>query len=446
MRTSISLFFDAVVAALCCAAAALCVYYFRLDFYQTLSRQNEEPVGIITYKYKAVQRRFVDRLLWDRLQRESPVYNGDFIRTEDLSEATVFFSGGGIVDLAENSLIQIFARDSAPQLQVSEGGVSVNARNSDFVISSGGNTVTVDSGAVVSTRTNPGGTLGLWVNEGRAVVSTAEGVHEAQAGSALSLNQDGNVDSAPLTAVLSPRPGARLISRRQSGLSVEFAFKPVNYNNAELTRLEISASRDFEEKILSRELEAHRLVVELPPGLWWWRAYPVKGPQDKAPASAAAGKLAVLYVSPPTLYAPADGQVFVFRANHPPVRYRWSEASDAHAAQYYLLEVADNPDFRQPELRTQIRGSSALSSQAGPGRWYWRVTPGFPAEYEGQPEASEVFSFVMEQRDEFPAPSLTAPAEGSLISIARNREDLWFSWKSSAELESYTLRISENRD
>jgi hypothetical protein len=439
--TKFSIFCDSLVILLWCAGAALCIHYFRLDFYKTLSRQNEYPVGTVTYKYKAVQRRFVNRLLWDRLQRESPVYNGDFIRTEDLSEATVTFTGGGIVDLAENSLIQIFAQQSVPRLEVSSGGVSVNAQESDFVVSSGGNTVKVDFGGVVSTRTSSEGKMDLWVSEGRATVSTQEGVHEANAGSAISLSGDGSVESVPMTAVLSPRPNARFISRTQAGVSVEFVFNPVAYAG-EHTRLEISSSRNFEEKILSRNLQNNKTTVSLPPGAWWWRAYPAKPDQNEPPASAAAGKLTVLYVQPPELLAPENGRVFIFRKDYPAIRYRWSEG----AAPSYFLEAADNPGMENPVFQVRLKGLSALNSQLGPGRWYWRITPEFSAEYEGSVEPAPVSSFVIEQREEFPAPALIAPTAGSVLSIARNREDTWFSWKSPVEMESYTLKISKNQD
>ncbi|MDR1627099.1 MAG: hypothetical protein LBT33_11230 [Spirochaetia bacterium] len=433
------------MALLCCAAAALCVHYFRLDFYQTLSRQNEQPVGTITYKYKAVQRRFVDRLLWDRLQRESHVYDGDFIRTEDLSEATVSFFGGGIVDLAGNSLIQIFAQQSVPRLDVSSGGVSVNARNSDFVVSSGGTTVKVESGGVVSTRAGSGGKMDLWVSEGRASVSTREGVREAGAGSAISLGESGNVESLPMTAVLSPLPNARLVSRGESGVSVGFVFNPINYAG-EHTRLEISASRNFEEKILAGDLADNRTTVNLKPGIWWWRAYPARRGQGEVPASAASGKLTVIHAPPPALLTPADGQVFVFRTGAPAIHYRWSGDSAGGAAQSYLLEASDNPAMENPVFQARLKASSALNSQLGPGRWYWRVSHDFPAEYEGSAAPSSVFSFVIEQRGEFPAPSLIAPAAESTLSIARKRGDAWFSWKSAAGMESYTLRVSANRD
>ncbi|MDR3201345.1 MAG: hypothetical protein LBT68_07780, partial [Spirochaetales bacterium] len=273
----------------------------------------------------------------------------------------------------------------------------------------GENTVTVDSGGVVNTRTDTEGNMGLWVAEGRAAVSTKDGVREAAAGTALSLTQDGEEEGLPMTALLSPRPAARLISREASGLSVEFVFQPVNYDG-QFTRLEISASRNFENIEMARSLEDHRTVVSLPPGIWWWRAYPARPGQEEVPASAAAGKLTIVYALPPVLLTPADGQVFPFKPEYPTVRFRWNEGSEENAASYYLLEVADNPALENPRLNTLVRGSSAQYSQLEPGLWYWRITPGFPAGYEGSPSASPVFSFTIERSDVLPSPSPMTPA------------------------------------
>jgi hypothetical protein len=71
---------------LICLAGALCfLWLFQNDLNRTLTRMNEQAVGTVTYKYRAAERRFSDRVLWSRVQRESPVYNGDYIRTADLS-------------------------------------------------------------------------------------------------------------------------------------------------------------------------------------------------------------------------------------------------------------------------------------------------------------------------------------------------------------------------
>jgi hypothetical protein len=87
---------------------------------------NAAPVGYITYKHQAVQRRFGDRVLWQRLSRGTPVYGEDLIRTAELSEATIYLDTGPGIELAENTLIQIRIENGKTTLHLNEGGVALN--------------------------------------------------------------------------------------------------------------------------------------------------------------------------------------------------------------------------------------------------------------------------------------------------------------------------------
>ncbi len=81
-----------------------CATYSFYTFWQSLNKsliKNEKPIATITFKYKTAQRKFADDLIWDRLQQSSPVYEGDTIRTAPLSEATIHFADGNIMNLQE---------------------------------------------------------------------------------------------------------------------------------------------------------------------------------------------------------------------------------------------------------------------------------------------------------------------------------------------------------
>ena len=80
-------FWDGFTIVFCLAGAAMCLWFFWYEMNRTITRQNETSIGTIIWKYKAAQRRFANRVLWNRIRRDSPVYSGDFIRTETLSEA-----------------------------------------------------------------------------------------------------------------------------------------------------------------------------------------------------------------------------------------------------------------------------------------------------------------------------------------------------------------------
>lgn len=66
------------------------------------SKLNEQPIATITLKYKTAQRKFMDRVDWNRLRQDSPVYNGDTIHTATLSEANIWFNDENVIEMIEN--------------------------------------------------------------------------------------------------------------------------------------------------------------------------------------------------------------------------------------------------------------------------------------------------------------------------------------------------------
>lgn len=103
-------FADVLIFVLCSlgAAAALGLYY--KDINSLSLKNNETAVAKIYFKKNVVQRKFIDNDIWERVNQESPIYNGDKIRTAQDSEIHAQFEKTGTkIQLKENSLIQIFS-------------------------------------------------------------------------------------------------------------------------------------------------------------------------------------------------------------------------------------------------------------------------------------------------------------------------------------------------
>jgi hypothetical protein len=399
---------DLLVVLLCAAGAFFFLHAFYRDLTGTLSRQNESPIGTITFKRRTAQRRFADRLFWNYLQRESPVYDGDFIRTADLSEALITFAGGAAaIDMGENSLIQIFAaspnEDAAVRIEGS-GELILRTGEKGIILASGETTVSVEAGSVVSAAiggpafsgdtalpdASPGAgeaDLSLRVHEGRAVLAGAE-QQQAEAGEILLAGGSKALAEEARAALLSPGPNAFVVQKERE--PVRFRWNRINYGNGGLTRLEISGSRDFSRIIYSRDHPGTGADVEIPGGLWWWRVYPVRGAEEAAEGraeNAETGKFTLVAAVPPVLISPREGQVL----RTADVSFRWAEQEGVSA---YLLEAADNPDMNNPAFTIRTGIPQAALSLPGPGRWYWRLSPLYPGDSAGTPGAG---SFVLEE-------------------------------------------------
>jgi hypothetical protein len=447
---------DFIISILCLGGAFFCLRFFWADFNQTLSRQNAAPVGSISWKYKAAQRRFTDRVLWDRLQRESPIYNGNYIRTAEFSEATVTFAGGIVVDLAENSLIQIFRENAVPRIDLTEGGISVDTEASRggaaLTLNAGGRTIQTGEGAVFDTRVDGDGNFSLRLSEGSASFVQNGETLDLSAGQALIQNAEGRALDIPQTVMLSPKPVARLLHSADS-MPVAFYWNAQNFGEGDSARIEIAQDRGF--RRIVHVLDGGRgtdVSVDLTNGSYFWRAYPEGGAEEDTAARlalASTGKLTILSLPVPRPLAPEEGREYRYRSKTPQIRFEWTSSPEVS---FYMLEAADNPGMANPALQVLARGGSGSSvslahSGLGEGRWFWRVSPVFNDEYQGTIAPSAPASFVVAHSGSLEAPALLTPRPETMVNIASaDRQDLYFSWQSQAEADSYTLLISASAD
>ena len=139
---------DISVVALCLLIIFICSFLFVRNLNRTFSRNDKTPVATVQYKYKSVQRKFIDRAVWDRPQQNSPVYNGDTIRTSPEAEATLYFIDRNVVELGSNTMIQVFVNNEESRIDLTDGLVSVETSDSsNMLISSENTTAKVSKGS-----------------------------------------------------------------------------------------------------------------------------------------------------------------------------------------------------------------------------------------------------------------------------------------------------------
>ncbi|MDR2072514.1 MAG: hypothetical protein LBP60_03670, partial [Spirochaetaceae bacterium] len=432
-----------MIYGLCIIGILFFLNLFRIDLFSTLTRQTEQPIGTITFKYKAAQRRFADRVLWDRLKKESPVYNGDLIRTAELSEASISFAGGGaVIDLAENSLIEL--RENGARIDISQGGLSVSTADSALVLVSGDQMISVETGGVVKAGVEDGGLM-LRVMEGTASYADSATLSSTlsatlSAGETLALDGAGPrlVREA---AALYPRPQARFLNPNPGTFTVPFRWNRSGPDPAELTRLEVAEDRSFARIVFSADAAGDTAAAELEPGSYFWRVYPVNA--EGADPSPNTLSFKILSAPAPVLIAPVEGYRYQFRLKGPSVRFLWTETEEAD---FYVLEAADNPEMANPALSQEVRGTSFYSSALGPGTWYWRVRPVFSAVYEGAPGEGAPASFSIIRSGDLRAPELRLPGDRGVVNVAAEGGRVYFSWQPEEEAASYRIRISADRN
>ncbi|MDR1420942.1 MAG: FecR family protein [Treponema sp.] len=369
-----------LVVVLCLSGAAACLALFQADLNRSLRRLDEVPVGTAASASRAALRRFQDRTIWDRLRKESPVYNGDFIRTAEGALADIRFSGGGMVSVAENSLIRILVEDGTPRIELARGNVSVYAEESGLVVISGERRVAVPPGAELS------------LTEGTP------------------------------SPVLAPLAAARFLVSDDGQAPVEFSFADGAFRGGDVSaaspslgvRVEIAGDRNFTQSFAVLEklpgTDSAGVTARLPVGSWWWRAY-----GEGEESGALAGQFTVTRTPSPRPISPAPEAVYYYEAELPEVRFQWTVSPEAA---HYILEAADNPGMTNPALQEEVRSASLLSSRLGEGEWYWQVTPVFPAFFQGTVPPSPPVPFTVIRR----APPSEPPAVVAAPAVAAEEE------------------------
>jgi hypothetical protein len=240
-------------------------------------------------------------------------------------------------------------------------------------------------------------------------------------------------------AALFPRPQARFLNPEPGRFTVPFRWNRIGLGPEETTRLEIAENRAFSRIVFSGDFDGDRADVDLEGGSYFWRVSPVNG-EGPSPNTLS---FKILSASAPVLISPAEGYRYQFRARRPSVRFRWTETEEAA---FYVLEAADNPAMVNPALSREVRGISLYSSELGPGTWYWRVRPVFPATFEGAAAEGPPASFSIVQSGDLRAPELRLPQDRGTVNVAAGQGNMYFSWRPEAEARSYRIRISANRD
>jgi hypothetical protein len=472
-------FRDLLIIILCLSGMVFFVHQFRLDLYHTINLQNVAPVGTVTVKNNVVQRRIEDRVLWDRLASESPVYLGDLVRVAELSEATLNIEGHKI-DLYENTLVRIqSAPDGGIKIELSGGSMAVVATpESDeagkkIQLSLNGRTVEAAPGSAIHASVGNEGTV-VKVSEGKAVfVEEAGQSREIQSGAMLAMNNAGEEQSIPSVVMTLPMPNSSILKTGTQSVPIDFAWNRINLGSQDALRLEVSPDRYFSRNVRTFNNLISSANIPFDSGVWYWRL-------SFGGSVLASDRLTVIEAPAIDLLNPVRDSIIRYNDELPTVRFQWSTIEQASG---YVIELSLLPEFINIQISEETTAASYIQPGMGPGPWYWRVRPVFPPFFEGSPVNSRISQFKIERVEQAvlaaeesvvlpepeppppppaqatasqtaapPAPvavpiqvALSSPAQGSSIQgLAALREPVEFRWESNREVVRSRFILSRN--
>ena len=355
---------DILLTILCLIGIAVALYLFWDDLNVSLAKQDEAPIAVVYFKQNTVQRRLVDRNLWERVQTSALVYEGDRIRTSEMSEAVTVFADGTEIEIHENTLIQIYTQKEKAAI--------------DFI-----------SGAITATTSG----IEDETTDGRLLVKTGDKVVELNSGTVTSIAapvSSSKKDAADKTSVaVTVTKGSASVRDAQDSDSYQTVASAKSVANAAQNSIDnlsvtarqmLAAARTAAGETVSEELIAQPQVV---------RSGEVTLLQKDATESAVAGISAEERKA--TLYLPVSSTTIrVEQGVMPIIQTKWESNTDL------TFEFARNASFTKtlftrtyPSYQTQSYIS--LEDYAEPGSLFWR------AYFAGDPDSIFAMGVVLVQ-------------------------------------------------
>ncbi|MBR1536554.1 MAG: FecR domain-containing protein [Treponema sp.] len=434
-----SLAIDFLVILFCLGAASFFAYLFWQDLNSFTVRSDKVEVGTISFKHNVAQRKFDDRVVWERVASGTKLYFGDTIRTADLAQAILTLTDGTVIDLGENTMIQVGSSSSGGiQISIDGGDIQIDstgAKNALDVKLGDGSVVNVDAGSSLAAKSDSEtGLNNVEVKSGSAQITTESGQTQSLSyGESVSVERGQEIQKNAVT-VLYPPKELKLINVNEINVPVKFEWKTSEGGN--LT-IQTSASRDFKNLKTNREFPGNSTQLVLTSGVTYWRAF-TNSTKDRM----IEGKISVERIASIEGISPQTGTSFKYRETLPRVAFRWS--GNEYAERYRLL-LSSTPDMKQIVSDSEIAGNFVSLDGLGEGEYFWQVTPFYSLNKLGYTGESPVYSFKITKNQEIRRPELSSPADNAQI-VYRENIGANFIWKSEVKNASYDLIIARDYD
>ncbi|MBQ7158015.1 MAG: hypothetical protein IJS09_01125 [Treponema sp.] len=427
---------DALVVLLCMGTAAFFIFLFWKDLNHSSSRSDKDTIATITFKNRIAQRKFEDRVVWERVSQNAPLYDGDIIRTADLSSASIHFTDGTTLDLSENTMVQIYYSENGIQVAVGGGDIQVDssAQSKVALKLDDGSTVNVDAGASLAAKSDASGAKSLEVKSGSAQITTESGsLAEISSGESVSVEKGGEITKRPLTITSVPKE-LRLLNIKHEPIPVKLEWKKADGSAAKVV-VQTSRSKDFAKLESERKYTSSGSELKVDSGVMYWRVF-----AEDAKEMAVDGKITVEKIDRVQAQSPAEGGEYRYRTNAPRINFRWT---GNNYADYYRFVVATTPDMRGNPVEMEVENTFVSLDNLEAGNYYWQVTPHYSLNNIGYEGASKPRGFTVVKSEQIRAPELSVPAANTQLTY-RTTPSVNFAWKSEIKDASYTLLVAKD--
>jgi len=113
--------FDTLLIATLLIIAGVSIHQLFANNYDSFSRNDAKLAGKIVDTYNTVKRKPANNLAWKDAHDSDQLFYSDKVYTHKNSNTKILFNNDLIIDLQENTLLQITENDNTPQIVLKDG-------------------------------------------------------------------------------------------------------------------------------------------------------------------------------------------------------------------------------------------------------------------------------------------------------------------------------------
>lgn len=378
---------DIVITILC--FIILFFSFYLLLWSDSLHTYNEKQVGKVSFKYRVAQRKYVSRMIWEDVEQNTPVYNNDTIRTDQLSEATITLFDNTKIELDPDSMFVLNVVNNKIKLNVIKGSVLVDRENnkkiSNIQIEQNKSSISLKSGKF---RVNQ--------SKNKVKIVSHSGDIDIQKGNKKFTLKDGQVAIVDSNGfknfnlkyhLIKPKDNIRIFTKNKSD-TVNFQWKS---NNSKVL-FQIAKDRKFQEKVFLKIVNANQIEVNLKEGVYFWRI--TKPNHSRLQDKSVTRKIHIIQNEKVKLISPSNEKQIPYQRNEISILFTWKKLN---LSSDYTIQIAKDRKFNNLIYNESIY-KNFVTYKFGEGTYFWKIIA--KGSIKGSRSQSDVYQFHVIKKDE----------------------------------------------
>ncbi len=428
-----------VVSASCFAAT---VIWFESGKTAT-DRGDRAPIARLNESTNDVQRKPLQRVIWESVSKNDDLFPGEAIRTTDNADAKIRLNESGtIIHLEPNSLVVLEENEFGLSLDFLQGNMFVSSTGTTegegLTLKTGSGEVKLNS-ADMSLSKSRDGTVDMAVFKGQAELQ--------QDGKKLSLDKDKSASFSDQgmsvdkdrVQIVWPAAGETVLLNLMDGEKLEVIFKPLPKGYTVSAEWGNSRS-NLKASGASASGESGKIAFSGKSGKWFVKLTAKAEDSALPPLASNIVPLTIDPKSPPSLVEPKADMPVIKENKEEPVAFRWL---NRHTLESQILEIATDAQFKNVKTKQTLGGdANEFTTVIGDGNYFWRVTGFLKIKNKTEALSSTASKFSIVSSWELKAPTPFFPEANQRLSyIDVQRLGVEFKWTAPTRVTRFAVLV-----